>query len=71
MTCPTAVPAVLSARAWPTRSTGWSIGAATADVPPFRRMALETSGLADPAPILYTLSADAYLEAVAAARPRS
>ena len=31
--------------------------------PPFRRIALETSGLADPAPILYTLSADAYLEA--------
>jgi len=31
--------------------------------PPFRRIALETSGLADPAPILYTLSADSYLEA--------
>src|SRR6478609_6491628 len=31
--------------------------------PPFRRIALETSGLADPAPILYTLSADAWLEA--------
>jgi G3E family GTPase len=31
--------------------------------PPFRRIALETSGLADPAPVLYTLSADAYLEA--------
>ena len=31
--------------------------------PPFRRIALETSGMADPAPILYTLSADAYLEA--------
>ena len=31
--------------------------------PPFRRIALETSGLADPAPILYTLSADAFLEA--------
>jgi G3E family GTPase len=30
---------------------------------PFRRIALETSGLADPAPILYTLSADAFLEA--------
>ena len=30
---------------------------------PFRRIALETSGLADPAPTLYTLSADAFLEA--------
>jgi G3E family GTPase len=33
------------------------------DKPPFRRIALETSGLADPAPTLYTLSADAFLEA--------
>lgn len=33
------------------------------DRPPFRRIALETSGLADPGPILYTLSADAFLEA--------
>jgi G3E family GTPase len=31
--------------------------------PPFRRVALETSGLADPGPVLYTLSADAFLEA--------
>jgi G3E family GTPase len=31
--------------------------------PPFRRIALETSGLADPAPTLYTLSADSFLEA--------
>ena len=31
--------------------------------PPFRRIALETSGLADPGPILYTLSADSFLEA--------
>ena len=31
--------------------------------PPFRRIALETSGLADPGPTLYTLSADAFLEA--------
>jgi G3E family GTPase len=31
-------------------------------LPPFRRLALETSGLAEPAPILYTLSADAFLE---------
>ncbi len=30
---------------------------------PFRRIALETSGLADPAPTLYTLSADSFLEA--------
>ena len=36
---------------------------AAGDKPPFRRIALETSGLADPAPILYTLSADAFLEA--------
>ncbi len=35
----------------------------TAGRPPFRRIALETSGLADPAPVLYTLSADAFLEA--------
>lgn len=31
--------------------------------PPFRRVVLETSGLADPGPVLYTLSADAFLEA--------
>ena len=31
--------------------------------PPFQRIALETSGLADPSPILYTLSADSFLEA--------
>lgn len=36
---------------------------AAGDKPAFRRIALETSGLADPAPILYTLSADAFLEA--------
>jgi G3E family GTPase len=30
---------------------------------PFQRIALETSGLADPAPTLYTLSADSFLEA--------
>ena len=30
--------------------------------PPFRRVAIETSGLAEPAPILYTLAADARLE---------
>jgi G3E family GTPase len=36
---------------------------AIADRPPFRRIALETSGLADPGPVLYTLSADAFLEA--------
>jgi G3E family GTPase len=32
------------------------------ELPPFRRLALETSGLAEPSPILYTLSADAFLE---------
>ena len=37
-------------------------GAATGK-PPFRRIVLETSGLADPGPVLYTLSADAFLEA--------
>jgi G3E family GTPase len=31
-------------------------------VAPFRRVVIETSGLAEPAPILYTLAADAYLE---------
>ncbi len=35
---------------------------AAGDLPAFRRMVLETSGLAEPAPILYTLSADAFLE---------
>jgi G3E family GTPase len=35
---------------------------ADGSLPPFRRLALETSGLAEPAPILYTLSADAFLE---------
>jgi G3E family GTPase len=35
----------------------------SADRTPFRRIALETSGLADPGPVLYTLSADAFLEA--------
>ena len=34
-----------------------------AERPPFRRIVLETSGLADPGPVLYTLSADAFLEA--------
>jgi G3E family GTPase len=32
------------------------------DLPPFRRLAIETSGLAEPAPILYTLAADPWLE---------
>ena len=31
-------------------------------LPRFRRIAIETSGLAEPAPILYTLAADAWLE---------
>jgi len=31
------------------------------DVPPFRRVVIETSGLADPAPIAFTLSSDAVL----------
>jgi len=35
---------------------------ADGSLPPFRRVAIETSGLAEPAPILYTLAADAYLE---------
>jgi G3E family GTPase len=35
---------------------------ATGELPPFQRLALETSGLAEPSPILYTLSADAFLE---------
>ncbi len=35
---------------------------AAGTLPPFRRIAVETSGLAEPTPILYTLSADAYLE---------
>ncbi|HVH74884.1 MAG TPA: GTP-binding protein [Stellaceae bacterium] len=32
-------------------------------IKPFRRLAIETSGLADPAPILYTLAADPMLDA--------
>jgi G3E family GTPase len=32
-------------------------------ISPFSRIVLETSGLAEPSPILYTLSADAFLEA--------
>ncbi len=35
---------------------------AEGDVPAFRRIVVETSGLAEPAPILYTLAADAHLE---------
>ena len=35
---------------------------AAAALPPFRRVVVETSGLAEPAPILYTLAADPYLE---------
>ena len=35
---------------------------ADGSLPPFRRVVIETSGLAEPAPILYTLAADAYLE---------
>ena len=35
---------------------------AAAALPPFRRMVVETSGLAEPAPILYTLAADPHLE---------
>ena len=42
---------------------------ANGELPPFRRLVLETSGLAEPRPILYTLSADAFLErGVAGAR---
>jgi G3E family GTPase len=36
---------------------------ARGEITPFGRIALETSGLAEPSPILYTLSADAFLEA--------
>src|SRR4051794_30193735 len=36
---------------------------ARGDIAQFNRIALETSGLAEPSPILYTLSADAFLEA--------
>ncbi|MEO9188573.1 MAG: GTP-binding protein, partial [Acetobacteraceae bacterium] len=35
---------------------------ADGDLPPFRRIVVETSGLAEPAPILYTLAADTNLE---------
>jgi G3E family GTPase len=36
---------------------------ARGDTTPFNRIVVETSGLAEPSPILYTLSADAFLEA--------
>jgi G3E family GTPase len=36
---------------------------ASGEISQFSRIALETSGLAEPSPILYTLSADAFLEA--------
>jgi len=35
---------------------------ASAELAPFRRVVVETSGLAEPAPILYTLAADPHLE---------
>jgi G3E family GTPase len=35
---------------------------ARGELPPFQRLVLETSGLAEPSPILYTLSADGFLE---------
>lgn len=35
---------------------------AAGDITPFSRIVLETSGLAEPSPILYTLSADSFLE---------
>jgi G3E family GTPase len=35
---------------------------ANGELPPFKRLVLETSGLAEPSPILYTLSADSFLE---------
>lgn len=37
-------------------------GRANGSLPAFHRVVIETSGLAEPAPILYTLAADAYLE---------
>ena len=35
---------------------------ARGEIPPYRRLIVETTGLADPSPILYTLSADAVLK---------
>ena len=35
---------------------------ARGDIPPYRRLIVETTGLADPAPILFTLSADTVLK---------
>ena len=61
--CPTAAPAAPCARAWPMPSIGCCGRGRQSARPPFRRIALETSGLADPGPVLYTLSADAFLEA--------
>jgi G3E family GTPase len=40
-----------------------SMRAATGELPPFRRVAIETTGLADPAPILHALMADERLAA--------
>ena len=35
---------------------------ARGEIPPYRRLIVETTGLADPAPILFTLSADTVLK---------
>jgi G3E family GTPase len=35
---------------------------ASGDLPPFQRLVIETSGLAEPSPILYTLSAESFVE---------
>ena len=43
---------------------------ANGTLPPFRRVAIETSGLAEPAPILYTLAAEGIPGTHAALRPR-
>jgi G3E family GTPase len=60
--CPTAAPAAPCARDWPIVLPAAAVAQAAGRAP-FRRIVLETSGLADPAPTLYTLSADAFLEA--------
>ena len=68
--CPTAAPAAPSARAWPTRFYRLLRSRQAAGRPPFRRIALETSGLADPGPIALHALRRRLSRSLAAPRPR-
>ena len=69
--CPTAAPAAPCARAWPMRFYRL-VRSRQADSgrPPFRRIALETSGLADPGPIALHALRRRLSRSLAAPRPR-